>query len=226
MANPQRERGHIEIANDLFEAIYMRYAFTARQLAVISTVLRYTYGWQRKSAPISLQQIQTATGLDKSNAGKTIDGLAAASVLTVGEMTREGRILSLNKNYDEWRVVKTTTAEWPNQPPRGGQNNHGEVVNSTTDTIQRQYKDTEGFLCLWDRWPESRRKGLSKVTEAAAAEVVSRAEDVQRAIDSYLDAHRETPERYIMFAGRFFSGEWKDYVPAEAPQPKKRGNLQ
>ena len=49
MANPQKEEGYTAIANDLFEAVY-RFNFTLRELKVLLSIIRRTYGYNRKEA--------------------------------------------------------------------------------------------------------------------------------------------------------------------------------
>jgi len=62
MASPQKENGHTQIANELFEAI-LKSNFTLRELKIIFVVIRFTYGFNRKEAELSARFISNATGI-------------------------------------------------------------------------------------------------------------------------------------------------------------------
>ena len=56
MASPQKENGSTDIANELLEAIYSS-NFNAPQLDIIYCLIRYTYGFHRKSHKLSINFI-------------------------------------------------------------------------------------------------------------------------------------------------------------------------
>lgn len=112
--SPQLESGFTQLANELLEAM-LRAGFSARQWAVVMTVVRKTYGYGKKADDISLGQIVDMTGIAKPNASRTVNELVTARVLlrSVGTF---GYRLSINKRYQQWslgaapeRVAKTAT---------------------------------------------------------------------------------------------------------------------
>jgi phage replication O-like protein O len=138
---PQLEDGHTRIANELLEAI-ISFDFSKRQYKVVLFVLRKTYGWNKKADVMSLSQIMEGTGLDRSNASKTLAELSEMKVL-LKQQHSAGQLIELNKKYKSWgvllnqpHVVKTTTKVWLKQPSA--------VVKTTTtkDTTKRQLKTT------------------------------------------------------------------------------------
>lgn len=112
--NPQKEDGYTPIANELLEAI-LKADFSKRQLLVIMTIARMTYGYSRKSDALSGWQIASMTGLDRSNVSKAITELLDLNVIIKSDSGRESHgvfinSLSINKLYKNWlTVVKTTT---------------------------------------------------------------------------------------------------------------------
>ena len=60
----QLENGYTKIANELLVAIYGT-NFNATQLKIILCVIRYTYGFNRKSHELSIGFISKATGISK-----------------------------------------------------------------------------------------------------------------------------------------------------------------
>ncbi len=106
--NPQLEDGYTRIANELLDAI-IRARLSRRQYSVLLAVIRKTYGYNRKTTPISIRQIATMTGLDRANVIRTIRELVKMAVLVRNEMpvSRDGAQvfeMGLNKHYGQWHL--------------------------------------------------------------------------------------------------------------------------
>lgn len=226
MASPQKENGFVAIANELFEAIYMHFDFTKRQLKVISAVIRHTYGWGRKTCTLSLREIGRETGLDYRHVSTTVQELIECAVLHVSGERGGSKTYALNKNYDEWGVTKTVTGVSPKRQHDSHQNGDTSVTKTVTHTIEKQLKQGERkhspeFLAIWALYPAKKRRGLDFVTEEDERAVLDNAEAVRGAISQYL---RETDETYICKAETFFRETWKAYaVPAEEQTKSKFG---
>ena len=107
MASPQVENGYTRIANELLEAIYST-RFNGTQLRILLVVLRYTYGFQRKSCELSLSFISNSIGAHKQQIKRELDTLIQTKVLI--EKTEptfnRSRVIEFNKNYDEWLISR------------------------------------------------------------------------------------------------------------------------
>jgi phage replication O-like protein O len=105
MADVQAENGYTRIANELLEAI-TRYKFNGTQLKIVMAVIRYTYGFSRKDAELSLVYLSKATGVDKRNLRREINVLIADKVLTVTKEATftQSRMFRINKDYEEWKL--------------------------------------------------------------------------------------------------------------------------
>jgi len=117
MADVQAENGYTRIANELLEAI-TRYKFNGTQLKIVMAVIRYTYGFSRKDAELSLVYLSNATGVDKRNLRREINILIADKVLTVTKEATftQSRMFRINKDYEEWKL---NNPQWENIPTGG-----------------------------------------------------------------------------------------------------------
>ncbi len=100
--NPQAENGHRRINNDVYHALSM-YPFTLAELRVVLTAIDRTWGWDLKSAPISLNKFMAATNLSRQGVVKAVKGLTAKKVLLVkhGKAPKQSEYL-FNKHFDTW----------------------------------------------------------------------------------------------------------------------------
>jgi len=96
VANPQPDE-FTRISNELLEAILLS-NFTKRQLNIILLVIRLTYGCGRKYAVLRKSDFEVA-GIDKSDIKRELDLLVRSGVLII-----DGDRISLNKDYDRWRI--------------------------------------------------------------------------------------------------------------------------
>lgn len=105
MASPQLDNGHTRIANELLEAIY-RSGFNGSQASILLLVIRYTYGFQRKSHDLSLTFISNATGIHKSKVQEYVKTLIEKNVIIVySEATfNKPKEIGINKNYEQWEL--------------------------------------------------------------------------------------------------------------------------
>jgi len=96
VANPQPDE-FTRISNELYTAI-MQTDFTKRQRNILDLVIRMSYGCGKKSAllrPVDFELV----GVYKTHVRKELDYLVQAKVLFI-----DGERITLNKDYDQWRV--------------------------------------------------------------------------------------------------------------------------
>ena len=104
MASPQKENGYTSIANELMEQLYSR-RFSASQLKILLLVLRFTYGFNRKTAALSNTFIAAGTGIHEITVSKEIGTLLRDNVLNLYKKPsfHNSRIIGINKDYEGWR---------------------------------------------------------------------------------------------------------------------------
>ncbi|MBS8267172.1 hypothetical protein DYI26_00285 [Halomonas litopenaei] len=96
---PQVEDGYTRIANELFEAVTNSHTcpITLRQMRIVLSVIRKTYGFNKKTDRISDSQLAAATGISRQNVNAAKRELLAMNVLFT-----DGQKLGVNKAYAEW----------------------------------------------------------------------------------------------------------------------------
>ena len=105
--NPQVEDGYTKISNELLERIYAAH-FNPTQFKIILCVLRYTYGFSRKTGKLSNSFIAEATGVTKRNVEKEVSKLLNMKVLIVERYScTSTKKLGINKKYKAWEVQTT-----------------------------------------------------------------------------------------------------------------------
>ncbi len=97
MASPQIQDGYTPIANDLLEAI-IRAGFNQRELVLILTIARATYGWSQKMVKISKLELFRRAGLRPDHGYLTLRSLMDRHVL----METNGG-LGIQKDFDIWQ---------------------------------------------------------------------------------------------------------------------------
>ncbi|MDM5208436.1 MULTISPECIES: replication protein [Cytobacillus] len=102
MASPQLKRGHTRIANEILEQISMT-NLNGTQLRIVMVIWRYTYGFSRKDYYFSLSFIADGIKSKRAHVDRELTSLIDRKIIkSIGFDKRRGRLLSFNKNYDEW----------------------------------------------------------------------------------------------------------------------------
>ena len=104
MACPQKENGYTSIANELLEQIYRR-RFSASQIKILLLVIRFTYGFNRKTATLSNTFIAAGTGMHEITVSKEVGTLLRDNVLKLYKKPsfHNSRVIGINKDYESWR---------------------------------------------------------------------------------------------------------------------------
>lgn len=102
MASPQTKNGYTRIANEILEKI-AKTDLNGTQLRIVMVIWRYTYGFRRKEFEFPLSYIAEKVDTTKSHVDRELSSLIDRRIVNViGVGQRRGRILSFNKNYEEW----------------------------------------------------------------------------------------------------------------------------
>jgi phage replication O-like protein O len=103
MATPQKENGYTTISNEIMDALVaIRIPGEARQC--LDYIIRQTYGWGKKLAPISTYQFVVATGQKRESVYRSIKKLLAMNLINK-KATSDIPIYCFQKNYKLWKSV-------------------------------------------------------------------------------------------------------------------------
>jgi phage replication O-like protein O len=133
MACPQQENGHLDLANELVEAI-AKIHLTGNEFQLLFAVWRKTYCWKKKLDWISLSQLKKITGLNIVAVCRAKKSLIAKNILF-----EDREKIGFNKNYDEWSLPKTTVLS---KTAIGIAENGKRSLPKTTDTKETNTKET------------------------------------------------------------------------------------
>jgi len=192
MASPQKENGFTSIANELLGQI-LKSDFTLRELKIILTVIRFSYGFNRKQAELSVRFISEATGIKYHHISNSINTLIRKYVLTVNNSDnhKQGRVLKLNKDYETWNFDSY-------QKGNSYQKSNGSVTEKVTETVTEKVTKKENnkeninkrVSDLFDCWNEKNIIKHRKLTDSIKRKINSSLKDysleeIKTSIDNY-----------------------------------------
>jgi len=178
MANPQREDGHIDIANEIAEAL-MKIELNGYQNRVLWAIFRKTYGWHKKEDWIANTQIAEMTGIAESHISRTIKSLIQRNIVT-----KNGKKLSFQKDYDKWKKLPELVSneklpnmdkklpELVNEVTKYGKKKLPNMVDTkeTKKTVTKETITKEkgiNFIKAWKDFKDMRKKIRKPMTERA-----------------------------------------------------------
>lgn len=123
MANPQKEKGYVGIANDLFEAM-CSVSMTDESRRVFLAIVRLTYGFNKKGDVVPLTMLAMATKIDVRHISRNLACLKARNMIS-----RDANgYTELKKDYEAWL---STPKAAPHQVTPNGVTPH-QVINITS----------------------------------------------------------------------------------------------
>lgn len=191
MANPQKENGSTDIANELLEAIYSM-NFNGTEFAIILCVLRYTYGFHRKEHNLSINFISKATKKHKINVATTINNLIEKKVLieTKKPTFCNPREIGINKDYSNWKdieLVKRLTVSNKTNTTVSELTNRGvsELTNQETKNEETK-KETKNIYIAFGEFKRVKltEKEYQKLCDDFTKEIV---DNKIREVDEYVE---------------------------------------
>lgn len=98
--SPQLEDGFIRIANELMEAI-LGFGFSHREVVVLFSIIRKTYGYGKKTDDISASQLSDLCKIPRQHVTTTLNQLAQRNVITKVP-GKFGTIIGIQKSHRKW----------------------------------------------------------------------------------------------------------------------------
>ena len=131
MANPQKELGHTQIANDVMEALISS-SLSGTEFRILLFIIRKTWGWHKKEDKISISQVVTETTLSRKTVCECLNRLVTKRLL----VKEKGRInkLKFNKDYEIWLVTERL---------QGSYRNNTRLVTETTPKLVTEMTPTK-----------------------------------------------------------------------------------
>jgi len=108
---PQTNKGFIKIAtgnseNDVLTAL-IKANLNATEYQVVLTVLRKTWGWNKKKDWISYTQFEKLTGKTRPSIWNAIEQLVKKNILVRNSEKGKQTFYQVNKDFTSWKLVKS-----------------------------------------------------------------------------------------------------------------------
>jgi phage replication O-like protein O len=159
MANPQAENGHIDIANELAEAL-AKIRISGEEWQVLWVILRKTWGWHKKMDNISFSQLEHATGLKRASVFRAIKKLLTKNIIVSNKANSYVVSYGIQKDYDKWKpLAKKLTLLAIKQ--RGISNKANETISIFTEHKRKKETNTKENILL----DKPKKKKVKVLTE-------------------------------------------------------------
>jgi phage replication O-like protein O len=175
MASPQKEHGHLDVANELAEALALA-PLSGSQFRLLWVLLRKTYGWQKKQDVISAGQFTEATGLHRKVVERELRDLTQRRYILAWGDGHHPKTYAIQKDYTRWDDGEVGTKMLPLAAQSGNQNapkwepngsKVGTKMLTTITTIQKpeatESHDSAPHGTLRDRYERQYQEASNKV---------------------------------------------------------------
>ena len=221
----QLENGYTRIANELLEQVIL-YKLNASQLKIVLIIIRYTYGFNRKSHSLSLSFISKATEISKRYVSSELNKLIDQNVVLVTQQhtDTQSRELQLNKDYKSWEG--NSSVQQMNNPSTVEEldNTTDEQSFNTTDEQsfhqERQTKYKYKDNSVYDDFVKSvRDKKLPKILkEYGDKKVIA-------CVKNYATTVKGVEKKFILHESTFWNTRYIDFMVDEKDIEPKREPL-
>ena len=133
MANPQKEHGHVDVANELAEQ-FARLNLNGTQFRLLWVVIRKTYGWNKPMDTIALAQFCEATGLPKKLVSRELLRLVRRRILLAWGDDHHPKQFGIQKDYERWL---------PDDPDEVSTNRGTPIPKVSTKTSRSVYQSVD-----------------------------------------------------------------------------------
>jgi phage replication O-like protein O len=142
LADVQIEHGFTKLANELLEQMALT-KLSPIQYRIVFVIWRYTYGFHRKEHQCSLSFLSKATSYDQRQIQRELQKLEQRKIIAQKVQKGKPRVISFNKNYDEWLEDGTIGSSTIGNSTKGtiGKVTKGTIGSSTKEERYKDIKD-------------------------------------------------------------------------------------
>jgi len=159
-ANPQIEDGHVDLANDIVEAL-ARTRLSGQEMQCLWVIIRKTYGWHKKEDKIALSQFSLMTGMPRSLVCRVLKKLLHKRLIAVAQ-NDNSQINSyrFNKDFEKWQPLhkKITLLHKSDMTVTQIDNDcytKGDIQKKLLQKKLLQKKEySSNFLSFWNSYPK------------------------------------------------------------------------
>ena len=229
--SPQTEDGYTRIANELLDAI-VRFGFSKRQLTVLLAIARKTYGFNKKTDDMTVQQLANLTSIPRQHVSTTLSEL-----VTIGSVLKRdgahGYVLGINKNYGAWGdpVPKHETVPKQDVPKQDADRPKTGQLASQNRTHKRQLQKTTpkengqtAFDQFWLAYPRKEKKQEARKAWQALKPCETLTAEIAKALTQHKRQEQWQTRKFIPHPATWLRArQWEDELTPESggykPQP-------
>ena len=104
MANPQIEDGHLDLANEIVDAL-AKIRIAGEEMQCLWVILRKTYGWHKKQDNIALSQFCEMTNLNKPAICRALQKLLSKKIILIIKNDNGITTYGFNKDFEQWQPL-------------------------------------------------------------------------------------------------------------------------
>lgn len=110
MACPQKENGHLRIANEVWDHLAST-PLLGSEFQVVMAVIRKTWGWGSKEKEISLPDFCSITGQPERKVARALSSLRQRNILlrTSGGGRGNASKWTFNKDWEKWKTLSSVS---------------------------------------------------------------------------------------------------------------------
>ncbi|MEK5477539.1 replication protein [Paenibacillus sp. FSL R5-0407] len=243
MASPQPDK-FTKLSNELLEQV-PKFKLNGSQLRMIMIIWRYTYGFGKKEAELSISFLAEAMDMVRRQVTRELSELIRMNVVQVVSEQKgtRSRIIRFNKDYESWKVVevskKTTQLElfsgdeldttgMTNQTPLEGSSGD-ELDTQKRKYLKKGFKEKEiMFETFYSLYPRKANKAYAEKTWSKFCKKEEFDPDI--VIDytfNFVETCNllNTETKFIPHASTYLNQErWKDYPIVDPEGLAQNGN--
>jgi len=232
MANPQIENGYTKIANELLDAIGFT-EVSGQKLRLLFIVIRLTYGFNRKSTPISISDFTKYTGISNTTRISQITNkLEDSNFISIQRRPGKTKVYAINKDYTQWTGFDnkafdtlskhkdhslTNHKEYTLSKPKQHFMKNEEIYNEPKESIkERIYIDH--FETFWKEYPRKIAKAKAEKIFLKLKPDETLLNQILQALEIQKQSKQWQDKQFIPHPTTWLTQErWNDVIQSETP---------
>jgi phage replication O-like protein O len=164
MANPQKENGHLDLANEIIEEFYAL-QLSGNEWRVLWVILRQTYGWNKTADRISISQFVQKTKLKSRHVCRALKDMVERKIVTKNDTTYISTY-GFQKDYSLWKpspkmtLPQTLTKNDTTPSPKMTLKPSPKLVNTKTNKPIYKYQGANDpkFDAFYKSYPKKKAR--------------------------------------------------------------------
>lgn len=204
--SPQLENGYTKIANEILDRL-IPYRISGREWQVLLTIIRKTYGFNKKEDFISMSQFANLTGMDRPSVARQIKKLLSKKLIGVSQKgNTPANSYIFQKDWTKWGVLSKRATVLAKKAT--------EVLSKkahTKESIKEINTYSSKFSEIWDLYPVKAGRKMAERHFLASVKNEQDWKDINIALINY-KAHLKKETWKKPQNGSTWFNNWQDWI--------------